>query len=118
MAKTAVTIGTNLKYKSQSGIWGQILKQWGVCVKPMVGKRRMRSTLDGTAWDQTDDGTTAPRKCMVFSKASATAPTTNAAADSPSGLGDLCLHDNSGTLAVYVCTAFVSSSSFTWTKIS
>lgn len=44
------------------------------------------------------------------------APATDTAGDAPYALGDICydsLNDD-----VYVCTAFVSDTSFTWTKIN
>ena len=79
----------------------------------------------------TDDPTTFPRSIGLCVKQSATAPTTNAAGDNPTGIGDICLQMKvaSGNATspglrydvaqvdVFRCTSYVNSSTFAWAQI-
>src|SRR3954468_1230205 len=61
----------------------------------------------------TSDGTLASRQICLLLKVGI--PATNTIADAPTGLGDLCYDSTNND--VYRCTAFTSTSVFTWTKI-
>lgn len=82
--------------------------------------KRLSAALIGDATARTTDVAGGAKFPHVLSKTSATAPQSNTAADAPLGAGDFCIHYNAAGVyqAVYVCSAYVSTSSFTWTKIT
>ena len=117
------TPGANIKYGKQSFLWEMLLRKMGF--KP----RSVKVSLPTGRYDCTaDDGTNFPRQIALCRKYNTTtAPTTNTAADAPSGKGDICLHvkaayaglahmDPSG-IDVYRCTAYTNSTTFTWAQI-
>jgi hypothetical protein len=104
--------GTNLSRPDQTKAFQMIAKFMGLNVEGtcVIGRRSNTRNTD----------TTRPRNIAFLVKTAAGAPTTNTAADAPTGLGDFCIHQTSAYAiqAIYVCTAFTSTSSFTWTSIS
>jgi hypothetical protein len=102
--------GANLKIPDQTKAFQLWAKFLGLKCEGTVSLGKQSSTKD------TD--TTRPRNIHFLVKTSATAPTTNTAADAPTGVGDICIHQLSTHIVqgVYNCTAFTSTSVFTWTQ--
>lgn len=94
------TIGSNLILKGGLGM-RQVLKQKLGLQKNLQAAR----TVKGYA--------------VIVQKYSATAPTTNTAADSPGRKGVFCLHYNAAGAYqhLYICTAYTDDNTFTWTQI-
>jgi len=113
--------GTNLDYGNASRAWSMFFRKLGIKARELVAKNPTKRN------NATDDGTTAPRPIGICVKYSATAPTTDASGDEPTGVGDICIHVTQNTpisnkivvsaIDIYLCTAYVSDTSFTWTKI-
>jgi len=117
------TPGANLQYGNTSFLWQTFLRKLGL-------KPRARQTFQSTALKNlaADPGTTFPRPIGICAKFSTTtAPTSNTAADAPTGIGDICVYfaaDNSGVahinptnITIYRCTAYTNTTTFTWTSI-
>lgn len=116
--------GANLSYHNTGFVWQLFCRKMGLkprqlAIKNPTGRRNMA----------VDDGTTFPRLVGLCSKFNVgTPPTSNTAADAPTGVGDLCVYVASNSageadkiavanIDIYRCTAFTDSSTFTWTKI-
>jgi hypothetical protein len=119
---TAV-IGANLEFGNSSALWATYYRKLGM--KSQSNPRKMPNKRNNAA----DAGATFPRQICICSKTSATAPTTNTAADGPTGLGDICVHFATTTVVaslakiavadidIYRCSAYTDENTFTWTKI-
>jgi hypothetical protein len=101
-------IGSNLKFGNPKFTWKQVLLKW-FTGRSGPGRIHPNARRAGAA----DDGTTAPRAINLLHKSGA--PSSNTAADAPSGVGDLCWDFTNSDL--YLCTAYVSTTSHTWTSI-
>lgn len=107
--------GSNLKYANTKELWRRFFKLLGFIAPPMMPRMPV-----GTVGGLVDDGTSLVRKAAICSKTSATAPTTDTAADAPTGAGDICvlIHNTTfATTAIYRCTAYVDTTHFTWRKM-
>ena len=62
-----------------------------------------RGTLDATSGE----------RVSICQKAGA--PASNGSGDQPCGIGDICIDSTNND--IYLCTAYASSTSFTWTKL-
>lgn len=119
------TPGANLSYHNTSRLFQVFLRRLGfkprdVSMKPVT---RLRNLV-------TDDGTQLLRAVGICAKFDLTTPpTTNAPADAPTGRGDLCVMffmNNQGVahipltsnIAIYRCTAYTNSTTFTWAQIA
>lgn len=114
--------GANLSYHNTSFLMEALLRKIGF--KPQSFTGRNKTSLYDTG---SDAGTTFPRLIGICAKYSATAPTTNTAADAPTGIGDICLQfkaNNTGVahidptqIVVFRCTAYTNTTTFTWASI-
>lgn len=108
--------GANIVYgRGVQSLWRDLFKKMGIVPQGMTVRQSV-SKRGGVI----DPGTDTTRRTAIGYKRSATAPTTDTAADAPTGYGDLCIHYSAaGVLTgVYRCSAYVSSSSFTWAQIA
>jgi hypothetical protein len=106
----APSSGANIIWGNQSRTWAKVLQ--------FLGYKGEITKVLKTSKDL------AARKIWVFTKTAAgTAPQSSTAADAPTQVGDLCLYYNSSTsltnaAGLYICTAYTSSSNFTWTQVA
>lgn len=98
------TPGANLDYSNPNRVWRVILTKMGIRVNGGTGFPMQ--TPDAT-------GTSFPRAIAICEKAGV--PTTNAEADAPSGVGDLCWDSTNSD--VYRSTAYTNTTTHTWAKI-
>lgn len=120
----ATTFGSNMSGHNTSFLWEAFFRKLGMKPKTITcGKTPSRRYAGAD-----DDGTTFPRQIMIMAKYSATtAPTTNTAADAPTGIGDICIYFAANTpvsnhvavasIDIYRCSAYTNSTTFTWSKI-
>lgn len=115
---------TNLDYGNPDRLWAVFVRKLGL--KPRSRRWGNPTLLYNAA---ADAGTTFPRQIGFCAKYSATAPTTNAAGDAPTGKGDICIQFKANTgvtneytvdvaqIDVFRCTVYTSNSVFTWAQI-
>lgn len=113
--------GANIIYHNKARLSSIFLRKLGLKAQEIRGATPFKRN------NAADVGTTTPRQIAFCAKYHLTvAPASNTAADAPNGKGDICVYfaANSGSgrvaeasISIYRCSAFTSSSTFTWTQI-